>query len=132
MAQEGQLLAGARVFGIQGQDAAELVGCSLGFTLLQETETQITKRIEDVVATISKIDFIRSFSMENASFVMIKFDLGKDVDIATQEVKDKVNSILSDLPEDAKLPVVQKFDMSAEPIIDIILTGNFDTKTLYE
>jgi len=98
----------------------------------QETETQITKRIEDVVATISKIDFIRSFSMENASFVMIKFDLGKDVDIATQEVKDKVNSILSDLPEDAKLPVVQKFDMSAESIIDIILTGNFDTKTLFE
>lgn len=98
----------------------------------REIETQVTKKVEDAISTISKIELVRSFSMENVSYVIIKFELGKDADVATQEVKDKVNAILSDLPRDAKLPVVQKFDIGAQPVIDVILSGPFDTKTLYE
>ena len=63
----------------------------------KEIEIQITKKIEDAVSTVSKIDYIRSFSMEGVSIVIMKFDLDKDGDIANQETKDKVNGILNDL-----------------------------------
>ena len=98
----------------------------------KEIEIQITKKIEDAVSTVSQIDNIRSFSMEGVSIVIMKFDLDKDGDIANQEVKDKVNVILNDLPRDAKLPIVEKFDMGAFPVIDLVLTGDIDLRDLYE
>ncbi len=98
----------------------------------QEVESQITKKIEDAVATLSRIDTIESFSMEGASIIIIQFELGKDADIAVQEVKDKVNAILSAFPNDAELPVVEKFDFQAFPILDVLLSGNIDSSELFE
>ena len=98
----------------------------------KEIESQVTKRIEDSVATISKIEYIESYSMDSVSIVMLKFDIGKDSDIATQEVKDKVDAILNDLPEDAETPIVEKFDLRALPVLDIVLSGKLDMKDLYE
>jgi HAE1 family hydrophobic/amphiphilic exporter-1 len=97
-----------------------------------EMEIQVTKKIEDAVSTVSKIDFIRSFSMEGVSYVIIQFDLDKDVDIGNQEVKDKVNTIINELPRDAELPVITKFDISAFPILDIVLTGDMSVRDLYD
>lgn len=98
----------------------------------KEIETQVTKKIEDAISMISKISWIRSYSMEGVSLIVIRFDIDKDADIANQEVKDKVNGILIDLPQDAKLPIVEKFDMSSFPIMDIILTGRQDIRELFE
>lgn len=98
----------------------------------KEIETQITKKIEDAVATISLIDFMQSYSMDSISIIVIRFDMGKDADIANQEVKDKVSAILNELPDDAETPIVQKFDMKAIPVLDIILTGNLPMIELYE
>jgi HAE1 family hydrophobic/amphiphilic exporter-1 len=97
-----------------------------------EIEIQVTKKIEDAVSTVSKIDFIRSFSMEGVSYVIIQFDLDKDVDIGNQEVKDNVNTILNELPRDAELPVITKFDISAFPVLDIVLTGDMSVRDLYD
>ncbi len=97
-----------------------------------EIETQITKKIEDGIATISKIENITSYSMENVSFVIVKFEMGKNADIATQEIKDKINVLLNELPNDAQLPVVEKFDLNAKPVIDIVLSGSLDAKELYD
>jgi len=98
----------------------------------KEIEIQISKKIEDAVSTISQIEFIQSYSMEGVSFVIIKFELEKDVDIANQEVKDKVNAILNELPRDAELPVIEKFDISAFPVLDIVFTGNISVRELYD
>ena len=98
----------------------------------KEIEMQISKKIEDAVATISKIDVLQSYSMESVSFVTVQFEIGKDVDIANQEVKDKVNAILNELPQDAELPVVQKFDIGAFPVIDLVLTGSLSMIELFE
>ncbi len=98
----------------------------------RETETQITKKIEDAISTISGIDWINSYSMESASIVVIRFELGKDPDIANQEVKDKINAMLNELPRDAELPVVQKFDITAMPIMDLILSGPQSMTELYD
>jgi HAE1 family hydrophobic/amphiphilic exporter-1 len=98
----------------------------------REVETQISKKIEDAVATVSQIKHIDSYSMDNISIVVIQFGMGKDVNIANQEVKDKIDAIITQFPTDAQKPVVQKFDISAFPFMDIVLTGNMDGKALYE
>ncbi len=98
----------------------------------KEIEMQISKKIEDAVATISKIDVLQSYSMEGVSFVNIQFEIGKDPDIANQEVKDKVSAILNELPQDAELPIVQKFDIGSFPIVDMILTGSLSRTEMFE
>ncbi len=98
----------------------------------KEIETLISKRLEDVVSTVSQIERVESYSLDGVSIVIIEFKMGKDADIANQEVKDKVDEILNDLPEDAEKPVVQKVDLKAFPIVDVILTGDVDSKELFE
>jgi HAE1 family hydrophobic/amphiphilic exporter-1 len=89
----------------------------------EEVETDITKRVEDAVNTISGIDEINSTSVEGASSVTIQFSLDKNGDVAAQEIRDKVNLIVNDLPDTAKAPVVQKFDPDATPIMEIVLSS---------
>jgi HAE1 family hydrophobic/amphiphilic exporter-1 len=98
----------------------------------QEIETQITKPIEDAVSSIRQIDEIRSYSMEGASFIVMLFDLDKNVDIANQEVKDKVDAILNDLPKDSDRPIIQKFDVTAMPVVEIVLYGDMAMTDLYD
>ena len=97
-----------------------------------EVESQITKKIEDAVSSVSKIDEMTSYSMENVSFIIIKFEMGKDANIANQEVKDKVDKIVNDLPEDADLPIIERMNLNEEPILDIVLSGDVTITELYE
>lgn len=98
----------------------------------EQIESQITRRIEDEVGTISQIKSIQSYSLSGASFVIIEFELAKDPDVATQEVKDKVDLILNDLPDDANTPIVQKLDINETPIINIVMGGDIDPVQLSE
>ncbi|MCK5147667.1 efflux RND transporter permease subunit [bacterium] len=98
----------------------------------KEIETQITKKLEDAVSPIAKIDKVNSFSMESVSFVFISFDLDKDVYTALQEVKDKVDGVLNSMPDDAERPLVQRFDITEESVVDIVLSGNQSVTELYE
>ncbi|MDB5219623.1 MAG: multidrug efflux transporter, partial [Myxococcaceae bacterium] len=74
----------------------------------QEVESDISDKIEGTVNTISGIDELRSTSSEGISIVVATFNLEKPVDVATQEVRDKVNQILADLPKGIDPPVVTK------------------------
>ena len=65
----------------------------------EDIETEITDKVEEAVNTISGIDELRSVTTEGVSQVVITFVLEKDVDVAAQEVRDRVNSVLPDLPE---------------------------------
>lgn len=98
----------------------------------KEIETLISKRIEDAVSTISEIEKIESYSLDGFSVVIIEFKLSKKVDIANQEVKDKVDAIINDLPDDAQTPIIEKVDLRAFPIIDVVLSGDVDPRELYE
>ncbi len=98
----------------------------------KEVETLITKRIEEVVSTISQIERMESFSLDGMSIIIIEFQIGKDVNVANQEVKDKVDEILIELPDDAKTPIVQKVDLKSFPVVDVILSGDLDSRQLYE
>jgi HAE1 family hydrophobic/amphiphilic exporter-1 len=90
----------------------------------EDVETEITDRVERAVNTISSIQQLRSVSTEGVSQVFIEFDLDKNVDVAAQDVRDKVNQILPDLPRDVEPPVIDKVDPQAAPVIYLALAGN--------
>jgi len=98
----------------------------------KEIETLITKRIEEVVSTVSLVERIESYSLDGFSVVIIEFNLKKDVDVASQEVKDKIDPILNDLPDDSEKPIVQKVDLKSFPVVDVVLSGDLDPRELYE
>ena len=89
----------------------------------EEIETELTDKIEEAVNTISGINELTSFSSENVSVVMISFDLEKNRDVATQEVRDKISTVAADLPSDAEPPIVQNFDPGAIPVVTIAVSG---------
>ena len=89
----------------------------------QEIETEITDKVESAVNTISGIDELRSTSVEGVSQVFITFVLEKNVDTASQEVLQKVQTVIPDLPETAKQPTVQKLDTDAAPVVRIAVSA---------
>ncbi len=89
----------------------------------QEIETEVTDKVEGAVNTISGIDELRSTSVEGVSQVFITFLLDKNADVAAQEVRDKVNLVIPDLPETAKAPIVQKLDTDAAPVLRIAVSA---------
>ncbi len=89
----------------------------------QEIETEITDKVEGAVNTISGIDELRSTSVEGVSQVFITFLLEKNPDIAAQEVRNKVDLIVNDLPVTAEQPIVQKLDTDAAPVIRIAVSA---------
>ncbi|MGH9392493.1 MAG: efflux RND transporter permease subunit, partial [Vicinamibacteria bacterium] len=89
----------------------------------EEIETEITDKIEEAVNTISGIDQLISVSSEAISVVTVQFVLEKDGDVAAQEVRDRVNTVLRDLPTDADPPLIEKIDPDASPVLSIVLSG---------
>src|ERR687893_1617668 len=89
----------------------------------QEIETEITDIIEGVVNTVPGIDEMRSSSSQGRSSVTISFNLEKDPDIATQEVRDKISTVINRLPETADAPVVTKADPDSQPVIQYAVSA---------
>jgi HAE1 family hydrophobic/amphiphilic exporter-1 len=92
-------------------------------------ESEVTDVIENEVSTIEGIDVLSSQSLQGASMVTVSFDLERDIDVAAQDVRDKVSAAVGNLPLDAEPPVVQKMDMNSQPWLYISLTG-LDKRTL--
>ena len=89
----------------------------------EEVETQVTERVEDAISTIANVKSLQSFSQDNVSTVVVEFELGVDPDMASLDVKDKVDGIRAQLPRDADPPTILKFDINAMPIMDVTLSG---------
>ncbi len=89
----------------------------------EDMEREVTDKIEGAVNTISGIDELRSNSSEGVSQVIIQFKLEKNVDVAAQEVQQKINLVLAELPKGIEPPVVQKFDPDSQPILYIALNA---------
>src|SRR5688500_13581586 len=89
----------------------------------EQVESEVTDRVEEAVNTISGIDTLTSTSSEGVSLVVVVFNLEKDADVATQEVRDKVNRILPLLPRTITQPTVEKQDPDAQPVLTIALSA---------
>src|SRR4051812_21476844 len=83
----------------------------------EEMETLVSEQIEEAVNTVEGIEELRSISGQGNSFIIATFGLERDIDVAAQDVRDRVATILSKLPDDTDPPVVSKFDNDSAPVI---------------
>jgi HAE1 family hydrophobic/amphiphilic exporter-1 len=97
----------------------------------EEIEDLITKPIEETVATLTGVDTISSTSSTGSSMVMIEFVDGTDIDVATQDLRDKIDQVKGRLPDDASDPTIMKMDMNQESIAIGVTSTKYDTNDLY-
>ena len=98
----------------------------------EEIETQITKRIEEAVNTISGIDELRASSDQGNARVTITFTLERDIETAVQDVRDKLAGVVNQFPRDTRPLNIQKIDPDAAPILTFAVYGPRDRKELTE
>ncbi len=83
----------------------------------EDMETDVSDKVEGAVSTIGDIDELRSVSAEGLSLVFVQFRLEKNVDVAAQEVRERLALLRRELPDDIEDPVVTKIDPAAAPIL---------------
>jgi hydrophobic/amphiphilic exporter-1 (mainly G- bacteria), HAE1 family len=98
----------------------------------EEIETTITKRIEEAVNTISGIDELRASSDQGNSRVTITFTLERDIEAATQDVRDKLAQIVNQFPRDTRPLQITKMDPDAQPIFGFAVFGPRAPKEITE
>lgn len=98
----------------------------------KEIETEITDKIEEAVNTVAGIDELRSTSSEGISQVLVSFVLEKNVDVAAQEVRDRIARIIPELPEGVDAPIIEKLDPDAAPILNIALVADRPVREITE
>ena len=95
----------------------------------EDIEQQVTKPLESACAGLAGLDTLMSTSAENMSMVIVQFDYGTDLDETLTDMRDKVDMVKSQLPEDASDPTVMSIDIDSMPVIMVALTGS-DLATL--
>jgi len=100
--------------------------------LPEEVETIITRPVEEQVSTMNNVHSVRSTSSEGQSLVTIAFNLGGNMDYALAEVRERLNLIKDNFPEDAQHPVIIKHNPSEAPIVIISAHSGKDSLQLRE
>jgi HAE1 family hydrophobic/amphiphilic exporter-1 len=98
----------------------------------EEVESLVTQQVEEVINTVDGISELRSVSGQGTSMVIATFRLDRNLESAAQDVRDRVNTLGRQLPEDATPPVVQKFDNDSTPVLTIALTADRSIRELTE
>ncbi len=101
----------------------------------EDIERDISEPIEDAVASTPGIDQLQSFSRDNVSLVVLQFKMGTNLTDAVSIVRDRVGTVVGDLPSGAEAPVIRQIDIGALPVMVIALAspqGVNETRTLAE
>lgn len=98
----------------------------------KEIESEITDRIEEAVNTVAGIDELRSISSDGISQVLVSFVLEKDIDVAAQEVRDRIARIIPELPEGVDAPIIEKLDPDAAPVLNLALVAEKPVREITE
>ncbi|MBM4031073.1 MAG: efflux RND transporter permease subunit [Planctomycetes bacterium] len=83
----------------------------------QEVEELITKPIEEAMAAVPGVYELTSTSSEGQSSVRVTFTWGTDLDVASNDMRDRLDRVVPFLPDDADRPMLRKFDLAAFPIL---------------
>src|SRR6476659_3407140 len=98
----------------------------------EETEAEVSQPIEETVNTVEGIEELRSVSSGSTSFVIATFNLERDIDTAAQDIRDRVSTVVRNLPEDTLPPVIAKFNNDSSPVMTVALSGNRSLRELTE
>ncbi len=89
----------------------------------EDIETNLSKVLENALNGVSDLKDITSTSKENISLIMLEFEYGIDIDVATNDVRDKLDLVNSELPDGASVPVIFKFSADDMPIMIMSATA---------
>jgi HAE1 family hydrophobic/amphiphilic exporter-1 len=98
----------------------------------EEVETEVSERLEEAVNTVAGVEQLRSISGSGNGIILATFELDRDIDLAAQDVRDRVSSVLRDLPDEADPPLVAKVDNDSEPVLQVALIGERSVRELTE
>jgi HAE1 family hydrophobic/amphiphilic exporter-1 len=96
-------------------------------------ESQVSKPLEDALAGLENISEVTSFSLDNASIVLLEFKASADIDASLEDAQRKVNNILNSLPDGASSPVLAKIEPNASPVLQVsAVASNMDDREFME
>jgi len=98
----------------------------------EEMETEVSQKIEEAVNTVEGIEELRSVSGPGSSFLIVTFSLDRNIDTATQDVRDRVAGVVRNLPLSTLPPVISKNNNDSSPVMTIALFGNRSLRELTE
>jgi len=90
----------------------------------QVLESQVTRVIEESVAGIEGIDYIRSITRQERSLVVIQFQLTRNQDTAAADVRDRVGRVRGRLPDEIDEPVISKSEADAQPVMYLAFSSD--------
>ncbi len=99
---------------------------------VDEMESAVTKKVEETVNTVSGIDELRSTTKEGFSQIVVGFKLEKNGDVAAQEVRDRLSTLLPQLPLGTDPPIVEKFNLDAAPVVTVAISGRRSLREITE
>lgn len=92
-------------------------------------ESQVSKPLEDALSGLENISEVTSFSLDNASVVLLEFKASAKMDNALEDAQRKINNILNNLPNGANTPVVAKIEPNASPVLQVsAVASNLDER----
>ena len=98
----------------------------------QEVENLVTRPLEAALGTVSNVKNIQSYSMTGQSIVLLEFEWGTDLDMATLQMREKVDLAKGMMPSDVDQPTVMKMDPNMMPVMMIGMTGEMSQEDLYK
>ncbi|MCZ2155839.1 MAG: efflux RND transporter permease subunit [Bryobacterales bacterium] len=98
----------------------------------EEMESLVSDVIEEAVNTVEGIEEIRSINSNGNSIVIVTLSLSRNIDVAAQDVRDRVATILKQLPEDTDPPIIAKFNNENTPVLTFAVSGDRTIRELTE
>src|SRR5258708_19742853 len=86
-------------------------------------EREVVSRLEDKISGISGVDKLNSTSTDGFAQIIVQFVFSKDVNQATQDVRDAISAVRSQLPPEILEPIVRRFDPNTLPIVSLAITS---------
>ena len=98
----------------------------------KDIEQNVTKPLENTLNSVEHLKHVTSTSRENTSVITLEFEYGYDIDVLTNDVRDKLDMVESSLPDDAMNPIIFKFSTDMIPICLLSVQANESMPGLYK
>lgn len=98
----------------------------------ESVEKSVTEVLEGSLVSVSDLDTLTSYSMDEVSMIVLEFEYGTDLDVAVSDIRDKIDMVRNYLPDTCDSPSIMKMDASAMPIMRIAVRGNMSGNELRE
>lgn len=97
-----------------------------------DIENNVSRPLENVLNTVSNLKHVSSRSSENMSLITLEFEYGYDIDVLTNDVRDKLDMITSQLPDESETPIIFKFSTDMIPILMLSVQAQESQAALYK